>query len=242
MRNLTPFLISFTLVLLLGVSSPRVQAQAAAPAEALRTHLLAVLARDLTSHFNLTGDLQLELLRPWVAPEGVSPVELEIAIVDTPGVLTSNLLLRVRFSAPSLPLREETLSLRAQVWRDVWVLRSPTERGSMFEPDDCDIRRVDALRERESVPTTLVSSGEWMYSRAVPAGRLLTWRDLSRRALVRKGEIIEVAAVDGVLQVVTKAVAMQDGAHGETVRVRNLESKRDFAAVVTAENRAQVRF
>ena len=32
------------------------------------------------------------------------------------------------------------------------------------------------------------------------------------------------------------------GARGETVRVRNLESKRDFAAKVTAENRAEVRF
>lgn len=35
---------------------------------------------------------------------------------------------------------------------------------------------------------------------------------------------------------------MQDGGKGETVRVRNLESRREFAALVVGENRAQVRF
>ena len=73
-------------------------------------------------------------------------------------------------------------------------------------------------------------------------GRVLTWRDVARRALVRKGDLVEVAAIDGPLTVTLKALAMQSGAAGEMVTVRNLESKKDITAQVVAENRVQVRF
>jgi flagella basal body P-ring formation protein FlgA len=76
----------------------------------------------------------------------------------------------------------------------------------------------------------------------VTAGRVLTWRDVVRRALVRKGALVEVAAIDGALTVTLKALAMQSGAAGDLVMVRNLESKKDITAQVVAENRVQVRF
>jgi flagella basal body P-ring formation protein FlgA len=71
---------------------------------------------------------------------------------------------------------------------------------------------------------------------------LLAWRDLTRRSLIRKGQIVEVAAIDGTLTITTKALAMENGAAGDTVKLRNLESKKDFSALVVAEARAQVRF
>jgi len=39
-----------------------------------------------------------------------------------------------------------------------------------------------------------------------------------------------------------KAVALQSGAQGEAVTLRNLESHKDFTAFVVDENRVQVRF
>jgi flagella basal body P-ring formation protein FlgA len=42
------------------------------PVPFARDQLLADLTRDLTSHFNLEGDLQLELVRPWVPPSLVA--------------------------------------------------------------------------------------------------------------------------------------------------------------------------
>jgi flagella basal body P-ring formation protein FlgA len=104
-----------------------------------------------------------------------------------------------------------------------------------------DVRRVDTLREREALCAS-DSAGELTLLRSIPAGRMLSWRDVARRALVRKGEVIEVAAVDGALSVSMKALAMENGSAGEMVRVRNLESKKEFTAQVVSENRAQVRF
>jgi flagella basal body P-ring formation protein FlgA len=222
---------------------------AAAPAEespTLRGVLLESLSRDLAAHFNVDGELVLEPVRPW-QPGGDSAAMgaregWVIRVVEFPTTLTSAILVRVRVSGPDGGIDEQTLAFRAQLWRDAWVARTPIERGAALDPASCDLRRIDALREREALSTAILQPGDWMFQRSVPAGRLLSWRDVSRRALVRKGDVIEVAAVDGPLQVTLKAQAMQDGGRGETVRVRNLDSKREFAALVVAPNRAEVRF
>ena len=68
------------------------------------------------------------------------------------------------------------------------------------------------------------------------------WRDISRRPLVKKGDLVEVSTSSGLLIVKMKALAMENGGQGETVTVRNPESQKNFAAVVVDENRVQVRF
>jgi flagella basal body P-ring formation protein FlgA len=39
-----------------------------------------------------------------------------------------------------------------------------------------------------------------------------------------------------------KALALESGAMGETVTVRNTESRKEFTAVVTDENHVQIQF
>jgi flagella basal body P-ring formation protein FlgA len=63
-----------------------------------------------------------------------------------------------------------------------------------------------------------------------------------RRPLVKKGDFVEVSAVDGLLVVTMKALALESGAQGETVTVRNPESQKNFSAMVVDENRVRVRF
>lgn len=252
-RPLAPFLISFALLALLLASPGAAQSETPAVstprgvADEVRARLLSLVSRDLVDHFNVEGDLQLDPLRPWALPPATGAAAQTtdgwtVSLVEFPGQLASSMLFRIRITSPAGTTLDETLTCRAQLWRDAWVVRTPFERGAMFDPSSCDLRRIDALRERDVISTSLVRTQEWTFLRPVPAGRLVTWRDVSRRALVRKGSVIEVAAVDGPLQITLKAVAMQDGGQGETVRVRNIESKREFAALVVAENRAQVRF
>jgi len=228
----------------LSAAEPQVDsatpAATVAPASLSREQVLTELTRQLTDRFQLRGDLQLELLRSWIAP---APVVggIEIEILECPGRLTSSLLLRVRLQNAGRSLGEQMLSLRAQVFRDVYVVRAPLERDATFDPSQLDTRRVDILRERDTVATS-DCEGDFTFAMSVPAGRLLTWRDLAKRALVRKGQVIEVAAIDGTMTITTKALAMENGAAGDSIKVRNLTSKKDFTASVVAEARAQVHF
>lgn len=205
-----------------------------------RDHLLASLGREVAAHFNLEGDLQIELVRAWTPPARVAAA-WDVRVLEYPAVPSASMLLRCRVLADGENAAETTFVVRAALLRDVWVARQPLNVGTPFDPALLDTRRVDLFRERDVLPAA-VGDHSFVISRAVSAGRLLTWRDISRRPLVRKGELVEVSAADGLLVVTMKALAMENGAQGDTVTVRNPESRKDFAATVINENRVQVRF
>lgn len=210
------------------------------PTPFTREQLVAELTRDLASHFNLEGDLQLELLRAWNPPAKVAAV-WQVNVLEYPSVASSSMMVRCRILADAAPVGETTFVLRAALWRDAWAARLPVALGAVFEPANLEVRRVDLLRERDVLPAA-VGDASYVFARSVTAGRLLTWRDISRRPLVKKGDLVEVTALEGVLSVTMKGLAMENGSRGDTVTIRNPESRKDFAAMVVAENRVQVRF
>jgi flagella basal body P-ring formation protein FlgA len=205
-----------------------------------RDELVALLVGDLTSHFNLEGELQLELVRPYATPEQLAAV-WSLRVVEYPSLLANAMLVRCRVLADGVVLDEVTLILRASLWRDVWVARQPLRIGTLFDPALLETRRVDVLRERDVIPAVAADS-TFAFVRGVQPGHLLTWRDIMRRPLVKKGDVVEVSASDGLLVVQMKALAMQNGGKGEAVTVRNMDSRKDFTAFVIDENRVQVRF
>ncbi|MBL9186445.1 MAG: flagellar basal body P-ring formation protein FlgA [Opitutaceae bacterium] len=205
-----------------------------------REQVVAGLTRALVSHFNLEGDLQLELLRPWTAPTRTALV-WDLDIIEFPQVATSSMMLRARILADGVQHAEVNFIIRAQLWRDAWAARQPVAVGAAFDAAALEARRVDLFRDREALPAS-VGDRSYVYARAVSAGRMLTWRDVARRPLVRKGDLIEVTATDGPLLVTMKALAMENGAQGDTITVRNPESRKNFSALVVDESRVQVRF
>ncbi len=216
---------------------------AAAPSAAAplnRDQFLADLARDLATHFNLDGDLQLELPRGWISPSSVA-TRWTLDVSEYPSLASSAMLVRCRILADGLPASDSTFVLRATHTREVWVVRQPVAPGATFDSTALDTRRVDLFRERESLPTS-AGDRNFVFTRSVPSGRILTWRDLARRPLVRKGDLVEASVADGLLVITMKALALENGAQGDVVTVRNPESRKDFVAVVTHENRVQVRF
>ncbi|MFI5337163.1 MAG: flagellar basal body P-ring formation chaperone FlgA [Opitutales bacterium] len=200
----------------------------------------ALVARELSAHFSLEGDLQLELMRNWEAPDRVAQ-RWQVTIIEFPSVPSAAMLVRCRLLADGTPVADLPLVLRAALWRDAWVSRQPLGNNATFDPSLLEVRRVDFFHERDAVPAS-VGDRSFLFVRPVSAGRLLTWRDIGRRPLVRKGELVEVSAADGQLIITMKGLAMQNGAQGEAVMIRNLESKKDFTAFVIDENRVQVRF
>jgi len=223
-------------------SGQAVVATAAAPATAALTQekLLSDLNRQLVDRFQLRGELQLELVRPLALPAGATS-SVEAVIVDFPARIAPSLMLKVRLQSGEGTLGSLSLQVKAQLLRDVWVARTPIERGSSFDSSQLDTLRVDVLQQRETIPADTTET-DFTYVTTVSAGRPLVWRDITRRSLIRKGQIVEVSAIDGTLTITTKAMAMENGAAGDTVRLRNLESKKDFTALVVADARAQVRF
>ena len=211
-----------------------------APTPLTRETLLASLAQELTAHYNLDGELQLELVRDWAPPARLSP-SWRVVVLEFPSVASSSMLVRARIFAGAAVVTETSFVLRASLWRDAWATRQPLTVGGTFDVAVLEVRRVDLFRERDVVPAA-VGDRTYIFARAVTSGRLLTWHDIARRPIVKKGDFVEVSASDGALVVTMKALAMENGARGDTVTVRNPESLKNFAAIVVDENRVQVRF
>ena len=74
------------------------------------------------------------------------------------------------------------------------------------------------------------------------AGRPLTKREAVSRPVVRKGQVVQVVAQQGTLTVSMKAIALENGATGDLIRLRNLDSRKDFNAQVINETKVQVHF
>jgi flagella basal body P-ring formation protein FlgA len=205
-----------------------------------RDAFIASLGQQLAEHFNLEGKLDVDLLRSWAPPAGVA-TQWSTEIVEFPATASSAMMIRCRIAADGRVLAEPTLVLRASLWRDAWATREPLTINATFDPSLLETRRIDFFRERDALPAA-VGDRNYVFARGVAAGHLLTWHDIARRPLVKRGEMVEVSAVDGPLIVTMKALAMENGAQGDTVTVRNPESRKDFAALVVDENRVQVRF
>lgn len=229
------------LVLLVGAvlaNEPAIPPAAVAPLT--RGEFVAALTSRLARHFSLEGDLQLELLRPWTAP-GRPARNWTLEVTEYPSLPATSMLVRCQALADGEMVGEYAVTLRAMLWRDAWAAGQPVAANTTFDPALLEARRVDFFRERDALATT-VGDHDFMFVRSIQPGRLLSWRDVARRPLIRKGEIVEVAAIDGQLQITMKGLAMENGAAGDTVIIRNPETRKDFAAQVVAANRVQIRF
>ena len=206
------------------------------PAAADSAAWLDDVADTLAQHYRTDGEWTLELVRPYLPP-----ADAIVEVTEMPTQPASQMMLRLQVHAMNGTTTNQTVFVRVNIWRDAWIAREPLVRESSIEPRLLEVRRVDILRQRDLVSLDTPTEDLFM-TRSLPAGRLLSWRDVARRPLVRKGQMIEVAALDGTLAITMKALALQDGLAGELVRVRNTESRREFAAVVTAQGRAEVHF
>jgi flagellar basal body P-ring formation protein FlgA len=214
---------------------------ASRPAETVLApdQLLTAIAHSLQSRFGLVGDLQLDFANPWTPPRRTASV-WGVVIVEYPSVAGASMVVRFRLFADSAPAGEETVVLRASLWADAWFAREPLASGAPIDTALIEARRVDSFRMRDAIPTNTPDT-EFVLSRSLQAGALLTWHDVGRRPLVKKGDIVEVSASEGLLRVTLKALALQNGALGDVVTVRNPESLKVIPAQVVGENRVEVR-
>lgn len=235
-------IIRFGLFLVLAGAVGLAADSAPTPRPLPQEEILRRLSGLLKDHFTLEGDLAVELLllRPgWVATK--TAADWQVQVTEYPAVAGSSMMVRFRPVADGQALSEQTAVLRANLWRDAWYAKEPVAFGTTFDPAQFEAKRVDFFRDREAVAVGMPAVA-YVLARGVSAGRLLTWRDLAKRPLVRKGEIVEVSATDGRLVVNLKGLVMQNGGQGDFVTVRNPDSKKDFSAYVIDENRVQVRF
>ena len=181
------------------------------------------------------GDLELHLARPWV-PVTIADETFTVKLSDLPpSGLRESMVIHFELVAGRDPLGDWTVPVSAKLWRDIFVTKVPLKRGQPLIEDDLSVERRDVLKLREPLSAPLNSAGELELAENLAEGAPLSLRSVRLRPVVQRGQLVEAVVRDGPLQVSIRVEALESGAPGQLIRVRNPQSRREFRGKVQNE-------
>lgn len=138
--------------------------------------------------------------------------------------------------------RPWSLYLQARVgWRQPVVISSrPLTRGQVVGRDDLLVEQRDVAEMSSGFFTSPDELVGMVASRSIAGAMPLSPPLLKPPLLVRRGERVSIIAVSGSLEVRMAGEALQDGAKGERIRVRNLSSRQEVQGEVVAAGLVKV--
>ena len=121
------------------------------------------------------------------------------------------------------------------------VLRNNLQRGNIIGESDIDMIEVP----QKTLQHDIIMNKEDMIGltprRFAYAGKFILSGTLEKPQLVERGEKVTIAFQEGPLLLTAKGQAMQSGAKGDLIRIKNINSSRTIDAVITGENQVIVR-
>lgn len=205
--------------------------------------LVSAMEKTLKSHLGIEGDLRLFLTQKWTPVSVASDKVWNVRILQTPsaGLATSSLV-RFRLESGDQRLGEWQMLFRAQLWRKVWATPSRLERGLALSPAMLQPVNADVLAENQAPVPADTDVTLYEAAQNINGDQFLTWRDLAPRQVIRKGQIVEVHASEGALNISMKGMALAGGGIGQEIMIRNLDSRRDIAARIIDSTAVRVNF
>jgi flagella basal body P-ring formation protein FlgA len=198
----------------------------------LKELLTNVLQRD---HVQDKGELELRFTRPWqIVTVSNEPITLNILQLPTAGV-SPNFIVRFELTTPTHSIGTYQMPVTAQVWREIWVARSPLTRGELLANCDRVKERRDVLALRDAALGDEIDAAAWQLAANVPAGAPIYENSVKLRTIVHRGQAAMALVRDQAMTVSLKVEVLEDGALGQDVRVRNIQSERIFHGKVQDE-------
>jgi flagella basal body P-ring formation protein FlgA len=129
---------------------------------------------------------------------------------------------RMRFAAacPGADGWRREIVARATITAKVVVAAVDVPANKPLQPDDVTLDRRDITATRDTLPDTAAAEG-LSSRRSLRAGDVLRKTFLVAPTLVKRGDAVRIVAHQGNIEVTVAGEALDAGAQGELVRVRN---------------------
>ena len=204
--------------------------------------LLELLTTSLQQHYvKELGQLELRLSRLWSAvtiPD--EAFTIQVSDLPTSGVSPAFVARFEIQTAYGEHLGTWQVAVQAKVWREVWVARSAIKRGESVRNADLVRDRRDMLLFHEPFAEFSADDSSLEFIETVQPGTPLLARLVKPRSIVHRGQSLAALVRDGALMITLKVEALEDGAAGQSIRVRNPLSRRDLHAKVVDEQNVLV--
>jgi flagella basal body P-ring formation protein FlgA len=188
------------------------------------------------------GELELAFNRPWnnlLVPDDV--LSVKIKEIPSSGV-TQNFICRFELVAGNESVGIFQQPLLANIWKEVYVAHSSIGRGELLKDADIGLEKRDLLSLRDYLTQLPLENPYVEFRENVQGGAPILPRELRLRAIVKRGRILDAMLQENSMTISVKAEALEDGVPGQPIRVRNIQSKREFRGKVQDESTVLVLF
>lgn len=204
--------------------------------------LLPELAKGIIEKHQVEGDFRItprERWKPFYVPGGDWRVEV---VESIPSRLASVTIIQFKVYASERLIGVWKQSFKCQLFQDILYSEENLARGLAVSQNDFSVRNVDVLQLRHRPVLAGELNGRQQLRQYLNPGTPLSWRHVTTIPLVRRGEIIDVVAMEGALMISMKGKAIDDGADGDLIRVANLSTNKKFQAQVIDDKKVRVLF
>jgi len=119
-----------------------------------------------------------------------------------------------------------------QQFKDIVVLSRPLQRGEIIKADDLRLQQYDIF----SLPSGYIENTETIIgkelSQNLPEGAVLNHRLVRSPVAIQRGQMVTLMARNNVIEVRSEGKALEKGAIGERIRVKNLKSRRIVEGII----------
>ncbi|MGD8385785.1 MAG: flagellar basal body P-ring formation chaperone FlgA [Desulfobacteraceae bacterium] len=153
-----------------------------------------------------------------------------------------NLSATLTFLVDGRAVRRAPVSARIAVTQHVVQASRNIQRGDAVRKDDLRLVRQTTTRRTGDALTSLEEAAGKKAARSIRVGRTLTAAMVEDPPVVEKGSAVTIVAENEILRITTRGEALEDGCHGDRIRVRNLQSGKEIFSTVEAPGWVRVRF
>ena len=182
---------------------------------------------------HLQGKMEVVLARPkpnMELPRGNASLEL----TSLPsGGLRSRVLLRYELMVNDKVIHTDTVPVVVKLLKEAFVVKRRLSRKDPIRLDDLKLTTIDVLTSTDKpIPTsTDLSAYESNYT--ILEGTVLSERYLRLTPAIYRGDIVTGWLNKGLLKINLKLEALEDGAPGQTIRLKNPATRKILRGVVS---------
>ena len=186
------------------------------------------------------GQLELRFTRPW-QPLSVPDEPLTLRVLEIPAVgISSSIIVRFDLRCGQESIGSWPMPLQARLWREIFVAQNPLRRGERLQTANLARERRDVLALRDTFQGANSEDALLEVTENIPAGAPILNNSVRIRPVVTRGKIVDAILQQGSMTITVKAQALEDGLAGQSIRVRNSKSGREFRGKVQNEETIEV--
>jgi len=141
----------------------------------------------------------------------------------------------VRILVDGVPYHTAWIGLDVELYQELPVLLEPASKGTKLKAEMFAVRRV-RVQETSSQPLALSLLSDAIAVRAMPAGHVVTERDVERPLAVNANAPVWIEVVHGHIRASVLGNALQSGRIGDLVTVRIEATGKEIQATVTGRD------